>query len=94
MAADACLKCAAPLDRPETGRPPTYCGPACARAAEYELRRLQRHLEHLERFASDLRLMGDPDRQAATVDRELARAEERLRLLLAGQADLERVSPP
>jgi hypothetical protein len=58
------------------------------------LRRLQRHLEQLERFASDLRLMGDPDRQAGRVGQELARAEQRLLVLLAGDPNLERVSPP
>jgi hypothetical protein len=92
MAADACLKCAAPLKRPDVGRPPAYCSPACRRAAEYELERLQRRLEKLETYAADLRLMGDPDRQARKVDQELEQAERRLRELLAGQVDPE-VSP-
>jgi hypothetical protein len=94
MAADACLKCNAPLERAETGRPPTYCSPACRRAAEFELRRLQRRIERLERFALDLRLMGDLDGQGRKVKRELGRAEERLRLLLTGHPEPDRVSPP
>jgi len=44
-----CLKCGAPLTSPPTGRPPRYCSVGCRRAAEYELRRIQRHLERLER---------------------------------------------
>ncbi len=37
-----------PLVRPPTGRPPTFCGVACRRVAEHELRRLDRRLAGLE----------------------------------------------
>ncbi len=43
-----CVKCGSDLKIPKTGRKPRYCGPACRRAAEYELRRVQRTLENLE----------------------------------------------
>jgi hypothetical protein len=94
MASEACLKCAAPLQRPEVGRPPTYCSPACRRSAEFELRRLQRRIERLERFALDLRLMGDIDGQGRKIKREIGRAEQRLLELLAGHPEPDKVSPP
>lgn len=43
-----CKKCGNAMEPPETGRPPTYCSKACRRAAEYELTRLNRHIERLE----------------------------------------------
>ena len=39
-----CATCNAGLPEPGTGRPPTYCGTACRRAAEYDLRRLNSSL--------------------------------------------------
>ena len=45
----ACLMCDTPLDQPATGRPRTYCGVACRRAAEYELRRIQSLLRLAEK---------------------------------------------
>jgi hypothetical protein len=48
MARETCLKCSEPLQQPATGRPPVYCSVGCRRATEYELRRLQRHLEAVE----------------------------------------------
>jgi hypothetical protein len=95
MAAEACLKCHTPLERSEVGRPPTYCGPACRRAGEFELRRLQRRIERLEEYQSNLRLQGGGERrQQQVVQQELDRAEGRLRELLAGRPEPERVSPP
>ena len=94
MADACCLKCQAPLERPEVGRPPSYCSTGCRRAAEYELRRLQRAIEGLEEYARNLRLQGDPDRQGPKVRQEIDQAEKRLRLLLAGFPEDERVSPP
>jgi len=44
-----CARCATPLTASSTGRPPSYCSTRCRRAAEYELRRLQRRLETAER---------------------------------------------
>ena len=46
--ADRCRICSAPLARPATGRPPRYCSTTCRRAAEYAIKRLNRHLERLE----------------------------------------------
>lgn len=43
-----CVKCEGPLVQPKTGRPRWYCSPACRRAGEFELRRLQARLQQLE----------------------------------------------
>lgn len=92
MTEKLCLKCGGKLKRPATGRPPKFCSTGCRRAAEYELRRLQRRLEALEERASALRQ--EPDRgmhdvygrtrleQLAAVEAEIDEAEDRLRLLL------------
>ncbi|MGB5409333.1 MAG: hypothetical protein WBN08_20625 [Thiogranum sp.] len=48
MNALTCRKCGNALQQPATGRPPTYCSKACRRAAEYEITRINRHLEKLE----------------------------------------------
>ena len=92
----ACLKCGGPLpERPATGRPATYCSVACRRAAEFEIRRLNRRLEVLEVKASGLRHGRDsgirdwqgrtPQMALADVEEEIAEAEARLRALLAGE---------
>jgi hypothetical protein len=95
MTAGACLKCGGELQPPDVGRPPSYCSPACRRAAEFELRRLQRRIERHEDYASNLRLQGGGERrQLQRVQQELDRAEERLRELLAGHPEPEQVSPP
>ncbi len=50
-------KCGKPLEQPAgAGRPPTYCGTACRRAAEFEIRRLDKLLARLEDRLSELRL--------------------------------------
>lgn len=86
-----CIKCCKPLEKPATGRPPSYCSTACRRAAEYELKRLQRHLERLETEGEELRhsriklgdWLGRSHRQQVNDNRKaIARAEERLRDLL------------
>ena len=48
MAEKFCSKCRTPIKPVGVGRPPSYCSTGCRRAAEYELRRIQRHLERLE----------------------------------------------
>ncbi len=77
--------------KPATGRPPSYCSTACRRAAEYELKRLQRHLERLETEGEELRhsrlKLGDwlgrsHRQQVADNRRTLAEKETRLRELL------------
>ena len=94
----ACLKCGGPLpERPATGRPPAYCSVACRRAAEFEIRRLNRRLETLETKASALRHGRDtgirdwqgrtPQMALADAEGEIADAEARLRALLAGEED-------
>ncbi len=50
-----CVKCGSDLKIPKTGRKPRYCGPACRRAAEFELRRLQNALENQEMLESSYR---------------------------------------
>ena len=87
-----CLKCGSNrLTKLATGRPPVYCSVACRRAAEYEIKRLQRHLARLEIEAEDLgqtRLkLGDNlgrthRQQVADNRRALAEKETRLRDLL------------
>ena len=52
-----CIKCAAPLSEGAgTGRPAAYCGDACRRAAEFEIRRASARLERLEDQRSVLRI--------------------------------------
>ena len=62
-----CLVCHRPIDRPQTGRPPSYCGESCRRLAEFEIRRVDRRLSKLEDLASDARI------QAATAPTESVR---------------------
>jgi hypothetical protein len=92
---DSCIKCGRKIEKSATGRPPRYCGKGCRRAGEYELRRIQRHLEALEiqeahyRMESDpatARCGGDPKfmrAQHAWYAAEIARGEARLRDLLS-----------
>jgi hypothetical protein len=84
-----CLVCSAPLERPDTGRPPSYCSPGCRRAAEYELRRLQRRLQGLEEQAAKARIVGNPV-LAGRVESEIKRAELRLLQLLDRHPNPER----
>ena len=46
----ACARCGAPLERPATGRPPTYCGEACRRLTEREIARVDHQLDDVERM--------------------------------------------
>jgi hypothetical protein len=90
-----CVKCGRELDTSPMGRPPRYCGLGCRRAIEYECRRIQRHLQDLERqerhairqLDPETRLAGWGDakwaeRERALVASEIKRYEERLRDLL------------
>jgi hypothetical protein len=49
-----CKKCGVPLTDPPTGRPRDYCGQACRRLAEFEIRRLVRQLESLDERKTEL----------------------------------------
>lgn len=84
-----CLVCRKPLERPENGRPPSYCSTSCRRAAEYELRRLQRRLQALEDQASRERILGNAV-LAERISSEVKRAELRLLQLLDRHPDPER----
>src|SRR5262245_31291144 len=49
-----CVRCGSPFEQREgPGRPALYCGEACKRLAEHEVRRIDRRLA---RYESDLRL--------------------------------------
>jgi hypothetical protein len=98
MMADTCVRCAAPLAKPATGRPPSYCSTTCRRAAEFELRRCERRLERLEAKASDLRIEGAAPsghdwhgRRLARVFVEIKRYERRLEALLRRGATEEQL---
>lgn len=45
---DTCVMCGRALTQPATGRPRRYCSTGCRRAADLEVRRLDRHLDQLE----------------------------------------------
>ena len=86
-----CLKCGDPLTKPATGRPPRYCSAPCRRLAEYEIKRLQRHLQRLETEREELRnsrlklgdYLGRTHRQQVNDNHKaIAKAETRLRELL------------
>lgn len=54
-----CAKCGTDLPaREDAGRPKTFCGEACKRSAEMEIRRINNHLENLEKSISHIRLYG------------------------------------
>src|SRR5215218_7948151 len=51
----SCAKCSSPLSQPARGRPKRYCSTACRRAAEFELRRVQKALTTAENEAEAAR---------------------------------------
>lgn len=80
-----CIKCGAALqEQTGRGRPALYCGRACRRAAELEIRRINNRLSGLEDQLMRARLPGclvlTP---IADIEAELGRQETRLRQLLA-----------
>lgn len=85
---ECCKKCGTPIARHEgRGRPSSYCGTACRRAAEHEIRRLDKHITMLEARVihantGGLAMTGETE----TVHAEIDRLELRLRELL-GAAD-------
>lgn len=102
---EACLSCGNALQQPATGRPRSYCGVLCRRAAEYELRRVQSMLLQAERRE----LRAREEHELESYDRpatrralkwwagEVERLRARQRALLAsvgdGAGDGERDSP-
>jgi hypothetical protein len=97
-----CLTCGTGLPSSGRGRTRGYCSPGCRRAAEYEIRRLQRAIESTESVirqhedeAVNVALdhpqpyPGPVARLGYLRDTELPRLETRLRVLLAGGAKVE-----
>jgi hypothetical protein len=87
MSRAACLVCGGLVEQPATGRPRVYCTDTCKRAAANELRRLRRQIEDLERFGSNLRVMGTGERQQQRAAAEVERLTRRMLALMAGQPD-------
>ncbi len=80
-------RCGKSLEQPAgAGRPPTYCGTACRRAAEFEIRRLDKLLARLEDRLVDLRLRSfSIEREgveAARITAEVELAHRRMVVLL------------
>jgi hypothetical protein len=94
MSRNSCLICSADLERPPTGRPPTYCSKTCRRAAELEIRRAGRRLEWLEQASSNWRLQRGEKKQLARLEAEHERVTGRLLALLDGLPDAVSPTPP
>lgn len=79
-----CIKCGTPLQQPDTGRPRAYCSAGCRRAAEKEIGRLNDHLKALETRRMETRLGYGlhSDRDLASLEIEIERAEARMREIL------------
>jgi hypothetical protein len=88
-----CPKCGTSIEHaPGThGRPPLYCSETCRRLAEFEIRRINRHMETLEASLSNLRINGF-DMFIAATEAEIARQEARLRALIEGNASTTEAS--
>jgi hypothetical protein len=79
-----CPRCSRAIPASEgAGRPATYCSPGCRRAAEYEIRRINDRLDHLEQRFSALRFTihrtgweDDPALLEAEIARQRARLAE------------------
>lgn len=95
-----CVKCGETLpERTGPGYPRSYCSQACKRAAEFEVRRINRHLERLESSRSDARTTAEhhPDmttigmvtvtQRVEAISAEIARTETRLHELLEARGE-------
>lgn len=79
---------------PARGRPPTYCGTTCRRAAEFEIKRIQARLLSAERAEIKSRLdevtysygRKDHSRETEFWQSEVVRIKAELRTALAGLA--------
>ncbi len=89
-----CLKCGADIEGSGSGRPPIYCSTGCRRAAEHEVRRINRVLENLEHEEREYRRGFETDhlggaspkhvaKQHAWVKAEISSLEQRLTKLLS-----------
>ena len=89
-----CRRCGADLEQPLTGRPPSYCGPACRRQSEYSIRRWTRLLERLEAMAVDARIEAamqparapEARRRGKVLASEIARIEHQLAAIVGDDA--------
>lgn len=78
-----CVKCGRPFEQGASrGRPQSYCSTGCRRAAEYEVRRLDKSVDDLERRLATLRLGEFSLDDAEVLAKELRRTESRLAELL------------
>lgn len=87
----ACAKCGRPVVSSGVGRPRAYCSEGCRRAAEYELRRVERALEKVEAELTWCRINSNPrtDPQVPKYEAERVRLESRLsELLTAGVSNV------
>ena len=79
--------CGQPLEQKSgAGRPAKYCSTACRRAAEFEIRRIDKLLARLEDRLVNLRLgyfSVDPASESAQLASEIERANIRMAALLA-----------
>jgi len=90
-----CRKCGTPLPEPSIGRPRTFCGVGCRRAAEREVRRLDntiaalegRQLSHQESAAFGNGTVAHHEAKIAHLQVAIATAEERMRELLNTEDD-------
>jgi hypothetical protein len=91
-----CKKCLRPLpDQPATGRPKSYCGPACRRAAQSDIGRVNHLIDTLEdslaHFRSGLATSFFYD--IPTIENELERQRNRLHELLEPDEPDEKQRP-
>jgi hypothetical protein len=92
-----CVKCRLELEPAAVGHPPRYRSTECRRAAEYEIRRLQRRLEKLEDELQRVRSIRSDwmdhlghtrAEQTADLEAAIADQETRLRALLRADGGL------
>ncbi len=91
----SCRKCGTDLPLPSIGRPRTFCGVGCRRAAERDVRRLDnsiaalegRQLSHRESVAFGNGRPEYHEAKIAHIRTEIATAEARMRELLNTEED-------
>ncbi|MGH8593515.1 MAG: hypothetical protein ACREV3_06555 [Gammaproteobacteria bacterium] len=93
MVEKVCKSCGVSLPVNKARRPSDYCSTGCRRAAEFEIRRVNRRLESLETSLSSMRINPDDElmsmiagctrtERVAAVEAELAMLKARFRELL------------
>lgn len=93
-----CAKCGGSLpEKPDAGRPASYCSTACRRSAEFEIRRQDRQLADLEKKMREHReaiavpgtgyqCCRDRELHLEFFRREVADIEARFRVLLGAES--------